>query len=164
MVKSLISENYPELLETEVTVRCLYAHAARDKDGNPKGPALKFGNYPAAAIIRVNSTKCRIQGKRDCTIEIDGDDWESLSEQERVALLDHELFHLEVKRTKRRKNGSGGEIKTDSLGRPKLGCRQHDFQVGGFDTIVKRHKTASLEYQSQVNLAKRFHQQEFNWG
>jgi hypothetical protein len=48
--------------------------------------------------------------------------------------------------------------------RPKLKMRQHDWQLGGFDVIVQRHKGASLDYQAAADLGKRFVQREFNWG
>jgi hypothetical protein len=157
MVKDLIADHYPELEEAGVTIHCQYAYAARNKDGEPKGPALRFGNYPAAAIVRVNSHKHRVQGEKDATIEIDGDHWEELTEAEQVALLDHEICHLEVLRDRE------GAVKTDNCGRPRLKCRQHDFQIGAFVSVMRRHGPAALEAQALMTASREYVQALFDW-
>lgn len=162
-IKTLIKDHYPDLQEAKVTIHALFAHARKNEDGEPVGPALRFGNYPAAAIIHVNSLKDRKQGKKDATIEIDGDEWTDRSEAEQVGILDHELRHLEVKRKKPTKKDPGGYILTDDCGRPKLRCQEHDFSIGGFYDIVERYKTAALEYQGHVNLTREFYQRQFNF-
>ena len=83
--------------------------------------------------MKVNSEKHRAQGLPDASIVIDQDAWGDLSDQSRIALIDHELEHLE--RYLRAKN----EPLEDDLGRPKLKVKLHDWQLGGFRSISERH-------------------------
>lgn len=56
-------------------------------------------------------------------IEVAADMWERLSEEQRVALVDHELCHCWVE--------------MDAEGNPELGTRGHDLEE--FSCIVERH-------------------------
>ncbi len=157
--QALIDDHYPELTEAGVKVGYLMAHAPRSAaTGEPTGPAIKFSNWPAAAIVRLNSLKDRVEGKPDATVIIDGDTWKDRDGDEQAALLDHELYHLEIQRDEE------GAIKLDDANRPKLKLRPHDFQLGGFDAIVNRHGTSALEAQSACDLNRRLTQMEFQWG
>lgn len=69
------------------------------------------------------------------------------SPAERAALIDHELYHLELVRDKT------DRLKRDYMGRPQLTIRLHDHQFGWFDAIAKRHGETSQECQQ----AQRFH-------
>lgn len=158
LAQKLIEKNHPDLQSVEVRIAYLFALAARDKFGFPKGPALKFGNYPAAAIVRVVPLKQRADGRADAEICIDEDGWKDLSDDSKNALLDHELHHLIVMRKKKT-----GEIASDDLGRPKLRCRQHDFQLGGFEVIAARWKDAALEVQAAQAMADKYGQYLFPW-
>ena len=42
--------------------------------------------------------KLRCRGLSDATLTVDGPKWDALSESERIALIDHELQHLEFVR------------------------------------------------------------------
>ena len=154
LMNELIEDHYPDLREAEAKIELL---AAR----NPKGPPVKLHGYPCAATVKVNSYKDRVEGKDDATITIDIEAWETTPDDRRRALLDHELYHLLVKRKtrkrgrRRRRGGSEdldpvaeaevGTIARDDLGRPVLKVRLHDLVVGGFTEIIKRHKDAALE-------------------
>lgn len=155
----MLRKFHTELADVGVTICYLYAYAPKnDATGEPRGPALKFAGWPAAAIVKVNSLKDRVEGKADATIILDGDNWKDRPTDEQKAIIDHEQEHLELKLDE------DGHIQTDDCGRPKLKLRPHDWQLGGFDAIVKRHSQAALEAQSYVDLSKRFSQKEFNWG
>lgn len=134
--------DHHDQIEAAVSITYLFAR-------NPEGPPLSFGGYPAAAIFKINSLKDRVAGLTDATISIDEDAWESYSEETRLALLDHELLHGEVCRNK------VGAFKYDDANRPKLRIRKHDFQIGGFHMIAKRHGTDAIEVQNiqHVNMA-----------
>jgi len=71
-------------------------------------------------------------------IIIDGDKWSLLDAERQVAILDHELCHLELQT-----DYSG--TKRDDLGRPRLKMVHHDHQYGWFDAVVRRHGKASIE-------------------
>lgn len=148
----VLSEYHPELVEADVTLGYLFAF-------NPKGSAVKLHGYPCQATVKVNSYKDRKQGKADATIEIDGAGWYDKSEDERRALLDHEITHLVVVRDRKT-----GEIKVDDLGRPRLKCRLHDYQLGGFRAVAERFGAAAPEVQAAAHWRDRFGQMLMEWG
>lgn len=78
-------------------------------------------------------------GRGDAEISLDGDWWRTASEEERRALLDHELHHIAPEL-----NQNSQPI-TDDIGRPKIHMRKHDFQFGWFTIIAERHGLASAE-------------------
>lgn len=152
MVAGLIDEFHPELAEAEVSIDYLFAF-------NDRGPAVKLHGYPCQATIKVNGYKARKQGLADATIEIDGANWLGKTEDEQRALLDHEIEHLVVLRDKKT-----GEIKRDSLDRPRLKCRLHDYELGGFRVIAERHGQAAPEVQHAAHWQDRFGQMLMEWG
>ena len=76
---------------------------------------------------------------------IDAKRWEELSGPQRDSLIDHELEHLEIRR-------SGGAIVRDDLGRPKLRMIQHDVQLGMFHSNIRRHGKHSIDWQQIQQL------------
>ncbi len=153
-VQETMERFHPELAKYEVTATLLCVSAARDENGMAKGPALLLHGYPCRATIKINSLKDRAAGLGDCTITFDGDEWENWTEPELIAVIDHELMHIELK-------GEDGE--TDDAGRPKLKMRLHDFDHGGFEEVAKRHRENATEWQAFAKTAKWF-QQSFQWG
>lgn len=123
----------------------------RDKDDEPI-PALKHHGYPAAAVVKINSLSDRQQGCMDATITVDEYSWQEKTDAEKLAILDHELAHLELK-FDTSENGSGALIR-DDLGRPKIKIRLHDWQMGGFNHIAERHGPSSAEQQLVATLAE----------
>jgi hypothetical protein len=151
---------YHERLEAAgVRVCCVFAHAAQDKNGEPKGPALKLHGYPCAALVRLNNLKQRVQGMADATIEIDGDGWDERPVSEQLAILDHELEHVELEAV-----GPSGAAKSDNCGRPKLWLRPHDFHGGGFKVIIERHGGDALEAKHCFDFSKALTQAMITWG
>ncbi len=143
-----------DLNEAKVTI--FYVFAASDSEES--GHVLKHGGYPAAATVKINSLKDRVEGKADSTITIDKDWWDNHDQGECAALIDHELFHLIPDRDKE------GRVKHDDAGRPKLKMRKHDWQIGGFDIIAKRHELAAEEVKAIQAVQKQFVQMELNLG
>ncbi len=138
------------LTETGVVIDLLLAHAARDKNDDPTGAAVKHGGYPAAATIRIVNLKDRVAGLGDVQLIVDGDKWDEWTDAELDALLDHELTHIEIVIDK------DGAVVRDDAGRPKLKLRLHDFQIGGFNSIAKKHKEDAFEVQSVAAVGKEF--------
>ena len=134
VVSQVVKKYHHDLKAAGVTIGLLFAR-------NSEGAAVKLHGYPCAAVIKKNSLKDRAEGKTDATITIDEAGWDGLSEEERSALIDHELYHLEVKRDKHNK------YDLDDLGRPKLNIRLHDAQIGIFKTIIERHGMDALDAQ-----------------
>lgn len=127
LLSQTIAKFHPELKKHEVIIGVLIA-------ANPDGPAVKHAGYAAAATIKVVPLKDRLTKGYDAELLIDNDHWKDCRKEHRVALLDHELSHLEVAKSK-----SGG-VKLDDLGRPKLKLLPGDIvQSDGFREVVKRH-------------------------
>lgn len=145
LVKQLAKKYYPDMIEGEVSVECIYADAGYDDQEKPK-PAVKLHGVPCAAVIKKTNVEQRTQGMSDTTIVIDQHVWEKLSEPERLALIDHELYHIDVQRDE------GGEVKTDEAGRPVIKLKPHDWELAGFLAIAERHKDAALEVQAMIQF------------
>jgi len=105
------------------------------KDSNdPSDPAIKLHGYPCQAIISIVPYKQRVDKRADVEIVIDAKNWDELTQPQQVALLDHEITHLEFD-----VDMQTGIVKTDDAGRPKLRLKLHDYQVGGFREIALRY-------------------------
>ena len=101
------------------------------------------------AIVKINSLKDRVEGKADATILLDGYQWDhEMSEDQRKAVLDHEVMHLMLERD------GEGQIVADDIGRPKLKMRLHDFHFGGFHAIAERHGPHSVEHAAVKSLGE----------
>lgn len=127
------------LSDEDLTVGCIF-YIPGEKD-----PGLRLHGYRCGAIIKANSAKHRAQGLPDAEITIDHETWHNMEPAERDALIDHELEHLDVKRTK-------GAIKRDGSGRPVIKLRLHDWELGGFRVIAERHGKNAPE----VRMAQAF--------
>lgn len=144
IVESLLKKNHPELHDAGVSVECLWALSSE-----PHAPAVKLHGYPCYAVIKVVSLVDRVMGCRDVRITIDQGQWEDLSLRQREALIDHELEHVVLVKDKRT-----GILKHDDLGRPKVRMKLHDWQLGGFHTIARRHKEAALEVRHMIEFVE----------
>jgi hypothetical protein len=114
---------------------------------DPDSPALTHQGYPAAAVVRAVDSKGRTMGRGDAEIVIDEAHYLTMTDAQKDALIDHELYHIELK-----VSNKTGRVKLDEHGRPKLRMRKHDFQAGWFHEIAQRHGAASLECQQAANL------------
>ena len=131
-------ETHKPLLDTRVTIDFVFAHADTDEAGQPVGHAIKHHGHGALGLCRKTSLKDRVMGRADAEIMLDGDWWKAATEEERRALLDHEMHHIAIKIDKR------GLVR-DDIGRPALQMRKHDYEFGFFKIIAARHGENSLE-------------------
>ena len=115
------------LLDAKVKVDLMFAQ-------NDEGDAIKFAGAKAIGLCRKLGLKDRAAGRGDAEILLDLTWWQNANDNERRALLDHELHHIAVELGKR-----------DDLGRPVLKLRKHDLQVGWFAVIAQRHAEHSQE-------------------
>lgn len=123
---------------------------------NPDGSAVKHGGYPALACIKPLPLKDRVLKEADALLVIDEDEWYNLKPAQRVALLDHELSHLDtIDRDENDPNEDTGEgasrvtWKTDDIGRPRLKSVKGDWNIGdGFAAVVARHGQNAIEYEN----------------
>lgn len=114
---------------------------------NPDRHAVTHGGYPCAATIKVVPLKDRLSKDYDAELLIEHRTWEVLDEEQCLALIDHELSHLNIVI-------KDGQLQRDDLGRPKLKLRKADWNGGdGFRAVVERHGDNALEFLN----AKRIH-------
>ena len=132
----MMRKHHAPLVSAEATIRLLFAKG--DGDSHP----VKAHGYPALAVCRVLSGKDRACNQPDAEVVIDAGAWDKLTADQRDALADHELQHLEVA------VDDAGKTKIDDYGRPVLRLRLHDHEIGLFTSIIERHGVAAPEAQS----------------
>lgn len=140
-------ERHHPILDAEVKIDILMAEPSVKQDGEPTGPAISANGYPALAQTKVIPLDERVNGAGDVLMKIDADWWLKAKPDERDALLDHELTHIEVR------TNDKNEIIRDDLNRPKLKIRKHDRQFGWFDEVALHHPGVAIECQQAMQLA-----------
>jgi hypothetical protein len=140
LVRDVMLMHHEPLAEAGVTFDVLMASDI-DEDGE-NHQALKHHGYPAAAVIKIVSLADRALDNADVRLTIDAATWDSANSAQRRALIDHELMHLVVVLNDMKKP------KLDDQNRPKLKMRLHDWQLGGFKDIAKRHGANAFEVQA----------------
>jgi hypothetical protein len=126
---------HPHLADVAIDVLTVCEY---DEESGEELPCLKHHGYPAAATIKVMSHERRAQGAGDALLTIDAIAWHALAYLARVALLDHELTHVELVK-------KDGAVALDDLRRPKLKLRLHDIKIEGFESVMARHREHALE-------------------
>lgn len=129
------------LRDADVSVQVLMAWPRRDDNGDATGPAVTHNGYPCAAKIRVLSAKDRVARGFDAEMIVDGEKWQESDARQQIAILDHELEHLELL------TDAEGSVVLDDGERPKLRCQRHDAQLGWFHAVARRHGESSIEVQ-----------------
>ena len=142
VVEELVAEYHErhKLPPGLITVRALLAYSALDRNGEPKGPAIKHNGYPAAAQVKILSAKNRVLAACDVVIELDGHYAGKWSEQELRAVIFHELCHLEFKKVE------------EETGAVKLAMRLHDYQFGWFDDAARVYGRDSMEVKQALEF------------
>jgi hypothetical protein len=139
-------ESYLPVVNAGVTVDFVFAIAeTNEKTGEPKGPSMKKNGHQILGKCRATSLKDRSLGHSDAEITIDKFWWETATEDEQAALLDHELHHIQVIIDKR-------GLKRDDLGRPVVKMRYHDVECGFFKLIAQRHGIHSQERKQAAQI------------
>lgn len=158
VLKRAQTKFHKRLAQYGITVSLLVARAEIDDEtGETKGPALKHRGLPALGVTRAIPVKLRAHGLADAEITIDGDEWKGLTNAERLAIMDHELTHIEPK------FDSDGNLKLDTCGRPKIEMRHHDYEFGWFTEVAGRHREASQEVQQARKIIDRDGQLYFDF-
>ena len=135
LIGDMMSKYHQSLNDAGVRIGVLFA-------ANPEGPAVKHGGYPAHATIKVMSLKDRVTKGYDAELMVSEESWDGFDEDQRAALVDHELTHLEIVAKK-------GIVQRDDIDRPKLKTRKGDWNCGdGFAEVVARHGRASIEFEN----------------
>lgn len=146
IVESMMTKYHAPLRDAGVVVDVLMAFPALDDEGEEKdGPVVVVNGYPCEAKVRVINYRDRVKGCGDAEITIDAKNWELLDGEDQDGLVDHELTHLELKM---KVVDEKEVVSRDDLDRPKLKIRRHDYLLGLFDEVVRRHKRHSPEYRT----------------
>ena len=135
MIAAVMEEYQSELVEHEVKIG---ADWYVPPEGKPEAP-LKLHGYPAAAVVKITPVRQRQRGIPDAIVTIDRAHWNGLDDDERYALLDHEVQHVSLYRDK------DDHVVADDAGRPRLRMRLHDVQYGAFLAMADRHGDNSFE-------------------
>lgn len=143
-VAAMVKRYHPDLAEAGVTFDLLSV-SVDDEDKH----ALIVRGFPADAVVCSTDVKARTKGAADVRIVFDEKRWLEMSQAERLALVDHELEHCEL-----RLNAKTGKVKLDCHGRPLIKMRHHDAEIGLFASVAKRHGEASGEIQQCRALFK----------
>lgn len=166
-LRAVVRECYPDLEELmarrakPLVIDILDIRADLDAKGDPVGPAIKHGGYAVAADIRIQPKALRALGLGAVLLRIDADKWPDLKDEEKDALLDHELYHLVPRRES---DEPEAPWKNDDLGYPMFaGMRMHDVEVGWFVEVAKRRGFASVEVQQAKKISDKWGQFLFNF-
>jgi len=135
-------EIHRPILDAKVRIDYLFAHANDDKQ-----PAIMHHGHPAIGRTRKISQMDRVAGRGDAEILLDAGWWLTAEKPQKLALLDHELHHIELCDGKR-----------DADGRPVLKIRKHDVEIGWFSIIAQRHGADSMECQQAQAIFDRYGQ------
>lgn len=139
-------ETHAPLVNAGVKIDLIFARGSRDEEGNQTGDAITHQGRRALGLAKINNLKDRVMGRGDAEIQLDGDYWPTITDDQQAALLDHELHHLSLKSDKH------GNVKFDDHGRPMLKMRKHDVEFGWFSVIAQRHGKASIEQRQAAAL------------
>jgi hypothetical protein len=132
-VMKVMEQNHHELYDAGVTVTTLIA---RSEDG----PAIKVRGCEAAGCIRITKLTERTLGMGDALMILDGERLDSWTSKRLQAVIDHELRHLVLSKSKKT-----GAIQRDDLDRPRLKIRMHDFEFGWFARTAELYGEDSYE-------------------
>lgn len=157
LCRQVMRDWHPKLVEASVRVELLVAYGKVNEDGEIIAPALKHHGVRALGVCKIIPIQQRVLGLGDVLILLDGDEWPEMGEDEQLALLDHELTHVDLvleMRAVAKPTVPGAlvtetqvqaTVQLDDAGRPKLRMRQHDRDYGWFDSVAQRHGLASSE-------------------
>ena len=141
---------HAELKQYDVKIMAIMAFGPRNEEDVITRPAIRKNGNACAACIRVLPLKERLVKHADAEMTIDGDKWEEYNDDIRIALVDHELSHLDIKLDK------DGNLKKDSLKRPMLGTIRDDIVYWGNSHIAERHGENSIEVINAKALKEKF--------
>src|SRR5690606_8677815 len=94
IVDEMVGMYHTPLRDAKVTIDLLFAFPKSEDD---ETAPVKLHGYPCVAVVKINAYKLRVLGHGDAEITIDARQWDELSEEERRALIDPELTHLELR-------------------------------------------------------------------
>lgn len=157
LAKKAAEQWHPELVEHDVRVGMVFTSASKNDHGEPTCKAVTFAGTGVVAKVRRVTPKERLWCDADVMIEVDADRWASMSEEERTAVVDHELTHVELARAK------DGSVKLTEDLRPAIKFRPDDWMLTGFREVIERHGKSAIEAQSLHEVGERVGQLVFEF-
>lgn len=153
-LRRLLATAHKRLREAGVTVELIAAFGAVDREGNLTTPAITDRERQVPGQCKITKLVHRVAGLPDVLILVDGDKWEEWTEEEQIAVVDHQLTHIEIVL-------DGIKPALDSHGRPKLKNRPHDHSHGWFDEVAERNGEHSQEVQQARRVVEECEQLYF---
>jgi hypothetical protein len=133
-------ETYKPVLDAKVNIEFLFAHGERDPETDAiVSDAITLRGFRALGTCRKTNSEERAAGRGDAVVMLDADWWEEADEAAQRALLDHQLFHIDVC------HDEDGIVIKDKGGRPRLRMRKHDVELGFFKLVAERNGVHSQE-------------------
>jgi hypothetical protein len=132
-------DDHADLITAKAKIDLVFAFGDLDDDTHLISHAIMKGGIRALGLAKKIGAKDRAMGRGDAEIILDADYWQTCGDAKRLALLDHELHHLAIKKDKY------GVFKVDDQMRPQIKMRMHDYDLGWFNVIAQRHGDASIE-------------------
>lgn len=154
LVDRLVQQNHQGTLDG-VQIQSLFVYATKDKEGQPKGPAIKYSRQQADSKTVIVKAENRLTGGPDVIIQLDGDRWNDWSAKEQAAVIDEALERIEPVFSEEDDDGNVDQELDDS-GRPKLRIRDYDMTVTGFKSIAERHGADSPFVRKAEGFVKDF--------
>jgi hypothetical protein len=148
-------DTHKPLLEAKLKIGYLFALPGVDEDGNPVGDAIRHHGQKATGLARIINLRDRTAGREDCEVLLDKTAWEDMDEKQKLALLDHELHHFDIR------IDNDGAVLRDDLGRPRLRMRQHDVEFGWFKLVAQRNGASSQERIQAASMME--HSGQYFW-
>ena len=141
VVETVIDNHYPELKEAGVRVGVIMVEPNKKEGGIPTAPAVRNHGAEAPAKVRLVGPKEHLINENDVMIDVDQDYWDSGSELQQAAVIDHALAYVNVKR-------KGEDIVYRDDSRPQLSRNEPDWHIWGFRNVFERNREASFEAES----------------
>jgi len=138
LAHSVRDEYHPHLKNIDAMVLFSMARID-DRTGETAGPALRAYGAPTPGIAKICNPQERAITKKEILLKIDAAEWDAMTPDQRVALLDHLWSHIELVRD------SQGRPRYGTDGRIRLTKRQHDWRIGGFNSVLERHGEAAID-------------------
>lgn len=132
-IQKVMKENHQELFNEGVTITALIARSEN-------GPAITVRGCEAAGSIRITKLAERTLGLGDAVMILDGERLDAWTSKRLQAVIDHELRHLVLAKSKKT-----GQVQRDDQDRPKLKIRPHDFEFGWFARTAELYGEDSYE-------------------
>lgn len=121
----------------DVTFDYVQLKASKNKEGEPRGAALRWQHTEALVAPGIRDVADRWLEFADVRVQFNGDLWEHASDEDKIAACDKVLTAITAH------VDDNGDAKRDEADRPKLSPRRPDVQISLYHDVAKRHGKAA---------------------